>query len=214
MDLRAVLVDDESLAREELSYLIAQIGGVEIVGQADNGVEALETIRRLKHELVFLDVQMPGLTGFQVARHLVDASVRAHVIFVTAFDQHAIEAFDVNAIDYLLKPVDPARLELALQRARRRITADRPANGDALASPLGLDQLEKIVQLVSERQGRRDQLAIKVACSEATGCFVPETLVEVFFDICRLLAEICGVVSIARGYLPFGVGRNLLLQLR
>ena len=100
-------------------YLLGQVGGVEVIGQAGNGVEALATIDRLQPDLVFLDVQMPGLTGFEVARRLLDDEPAPHIIFVTAFDQHAIEAFEVNAVDYLLKPVDPARLEIALQRARR-----------------------------------------------------------------------------------------------
>src|SRR6266498_976319 len=125
MDLRAVLVDDEQLARDELGYLLGQIGGVEVLGQAGNGIEALTTIERLQPDVVFLDVQMPGLTGFEVARRLLDAQAMSHIIFVTAYDQHAIEAFEVNAVDYLLKPVDQSRLELAVERARRRVATDR-----------------------------------------------------------------------------------------
>src|SRR3989449_8879268 len=128
MELRAVLVDDEQLARDELGYLLGQVGGVEVIGQAGNGLEALTAIERLQPDVVFLDVQMPGLTGFEVARRLVDNGADAHVIFVTAYDQHAIEAFEVNAVDYLLKPVDAARLELAVQRARRRVSSDPPLN--------------------------------------------------------------------------------------
>ena len=161
MDLRAVLVDDEALARDELTFLLGQAGGIEVVGQAGNGVEALSTIDKLQPDLVFLDVQMPGLTGFEVARQLVDDGPPSHIIFVTAFDRHAIEAFEVNAVDYLLKPVDPARLEIALQRARRRISAERQVAGDTAPS-VGAGQLEKIVQLVAERQSRRERLAIKV----------------------------------------------------
>src|SRR5713226_2489337 len=126
MDLRAVLVDDEQLARDELGYLLDQVGGVEVIGQAGNGLEALTTIDRLQPDVVFLDVQMPGLTGFEVARRLLDNGAASHIIFVTAYDQHAIEAFEVNAVDYLLKPVDPVRLDVAVQRARRRISSDRP----------------------------------------------------------------------------------------
>jgi DNA-binding LytR/AlgR family response regulator len=96
-----------------------------------------------------------------VARRLLEDGPASHIIFVTAFDQHAIEAFEVNAIDYLLKPVDPARLEIALQRARRRISSDRQLAGEA-GSSIAADQLEKIVQLVTERQNRRERLAIKV----------------------------------------------------
>ncbi|MCC7415797.1 MAG: response regulator transcription factor [Acidobacteria bacterium] len=162
--LRAVLVDDEPLARDELGFLLERLGGVEVVGQAGNGVDALTTIGRLRPDLVFLDVQMPGLTGFEVARRLLDAHDLTHIVFVTAYDQHAIEAFEVNAVDYLLKPVDPSRLQLAAERARRRIQADRAGmDADPAAPPRATDdQLEKIVQLVAERQSRRDRLAIKV----------------------------------------------------
>src|SRR3954471_23005685 len=161
MDLRAVLVDDEQLARDELGYLLGKLGGVEVIGQAGNGLEALTTIDRLQPDVVFLDVQMPGLTGFEVARRLVDGGADAHIIFVTAFDQHAIEAFEVNAVDYLLKPVDPARLEVAVERARRRVTNERTGPQGSAAASIN-DQLEKIVQLVAERQSRRERLAVKV----------------------------------------------------
>src|ERR1700680_3654441 len=124
-DLRAVLVDDEQLARDELGFLLGQVGGVEVIGQAGNGVEALTTIGRLQPDVVFLDVQMPGLTGFEVARRMIDARASSHIIFVTAYDQHAVEAFEVNAVDYILKPVDPARLELALQGGRGRVSVRR-----------------------------------------------------------------------------------------
>lgn len=153
MDMRAVIVDDEQLARDELGYLLGQLGGIEVIGQAGNGVEALTTVERLAPDILFLDVQMPGLTGFEVAKRLAEGSRAPHVIFVTAYDQHAIEAFEVNAVDYLLKPVDPARLAIAVQRAQRRMSADRPFN----------QQLEQIVQRVTERQSRRERLAIKVA---------------------------------------------------
>src|SRR5882672_2895425 len=141
MDLRAVLVDDEQLARDELGYLLGQIGGVEVIGQSGNGVEALTTIDRLRPDIVFLDVQMPGLTGFEVARRMIDGGTASHIIFVTAYDQHAIEAFEVNAVDYLLKPVDPARLEVAVGRARRRVSSDL-AGQDADPADTN-DQLEK-----------------------------------------------------------------------
>ena len=163
MDLRAVLVDDEQLARDELGYLLGRVGGVAVIGQAGNGVDALSTIDRLQPDVVFLDVQMPGLTGFEVARRMANKRTASHIIFVTAYDQHAIEAFEVNAVDYLLKPVDPSRLEMAVDRARRRISSERPADPERNADAPSLDaQLEKIVQLVAERQSRRERLAIKV----------------------------------------------------
>jgi two-component system LytT family response regulator/two-component system response regulator LytT len=158
MSLRAIVVDDEQHARAELCFQLEQLGDVEIVGQAGNGVEALTAVDRLAPDLVFLDVQMPGLDGFEVARQLLERGEDApEFIFVTAFDQHAIAAFDVNAVDYLLKPVDAARLEQALHRARKRLDAER----SVAAAPLN-NQLERIVRLMSDREVRREQVAVKV----------------------------------------------------
>jgi two-component system, LytTR family, response regulator len=159
MDLRAVLVDDEQLARDELGYLLEQVGGIDVIGEAGNGIDALATIDRLQPDVVFLDVQMPGLTGFEVARRLLDRRAPSHIIFVTAYDQHAIEAFEVNAVDYLLKPVESRRLEVAVDRARRRIATDRPP---AEAGVAHAAELQKLIELVAERQSRRERLAIKV----------------------------------------------------
>src|SRR3954469_2717667 len=143
-----------------MAYLLDQLGGVQVVGQAGNGVEALTTIEKLQPDVVFLDIQMPGLTGFEVARRLVGTRATSQIVFVTAYDQHAIEAFEVNAVDYLLKPVDQARLEVAVDRARKRIASDRPP-ADGTANVNSAD-LEKIIQAVAERQSRRERLAIKV----------------------------------------------------
>jgi two-component system LytT family response regulator/two-component system response regulator LytT len=158
--LRVVVVDDEQLAREELCYQLEQIDGIQIVAQASNGIEALGAVEQHEPDLVFLDIQMPGLGGFEVARRLLEHEDEAPaLVFVTAFDQHAIEAFEVNAVDYLLKPVEAVRLEQALQRARRRVEADRP--GPAGPAPTN-DQLEQIVKMMAGRQTRRDQVAIRV----------------------------------------------------
>ncbi len=155
--LRAIVVDDEQLARDELCFLLQQIGGVEIVAQAGNGVEALRVIEVYQPDLVMLDVQMPGLSGFEVARRVVQAGFESHLVFVTAFDQYAIDAFEVNAVDYLLKPVEPGRLSTAVDRVRKRRAADR-AGADGKAAP----DLDRLVQMLSDRSGRREQLAIKV----------------------------------------------------
>ena len=156
--LRVIVVDDEQLAREELCYQLDRLVDVEMVAQAGNGLEALTAIDRHGPDLVFLDVQMPGLTGFEVARRLLDDDDPPAVVFVTAYDQHAIEAFEVNAVDYLLKPVEPGRLEQAVHRARRRLSSDR-----AGAAPRLNDQLEQIVKMMAVgRDSRRDQVALKV----------------------------------------------------
>ncbi len=156
--LRVVVVDDEQLARSELCFLLEQIGGLEVIAQAGNGVEALNVIEEHQPDLVMLDVQMPGLTGFEVARRVLQAGIGSQVIFVTAFDQYAIDAFEVNAVDYLLKPVDPERLAMAVDRARKRqqaVTAKAPG-------PKVDQDFERLVQMLADRQGRREQLAIKV----------------------------------------------------
>lgn len=151
--LTAVVADDEQLARDELCFLLGQLQGVEVVGQAANGVEALDEIARRRPDVAFLDVQMPGLTGFEVARKLMKSGTGPGVIFVTAFDQRAIEAFEVNAVDYLLKPVDPGRLETAVSRARQRRGEPEPLAG----------QLDRLVRMMAGQQGRRDQVAVKVS---------------------------------------------------
>jgi two-component system LytT family response regulator/two-component system response regulator LytT len=148
--LTALVADDEQLAREELCFLLGKIDGVEVVAQAADGVQALDDISRLTPDVAFLDVQMPGLTGFEVARRLLESGTDLAVVFVTAFDHRAVEAFEVNAVDYVLKPVEPGRLEQAVQRVRRRRSEQ----------PLG-DQLERLVRLMAGQRDRRNQIAVK-----------------------------------------------------
>jgi two-component system response regulator LytT len=157
MVLRTLVVDDEQPAREELCYLLARLPGVELVGQAANGPEAVRLVDALEPDLVLLDVQMPGLTGFEVARRLIQSGRRTHVVFVTAFDQYAIEAFTVNAVDYLLKPVEPARLAQAVDRARQRIASDRMAAGGLTEA-----DLDRLAERVARRTSYAQQLAVRV----------------------------------------------------
>ena len=156
--LRTVVVDDEQLAREELCFLLGQLGGVEVVAQAADGPAALRVIMDEGPELVMLDVQMPGLTGFEVARRLLRAGAESQIVFVTVYDQYAIEAFNVNAVDYLLKPVEASRLATAVERVRKRLISERPAARAASAA-----DLERVLQMLNDRQDRREQLAIKVS---------------------------------------------------
>jgi two-component system LytT family response regulator/two-component system response regulator LytT len=153
--IRAVVVDDEQLAREEVCFLLGEIGGVEVVGQAADGVEALQVIEAEHPDLVMLDVQMPGLSGFEVARRLAEVGGETQLVFVTAFDQHAVHAFEVNAVDYVLKPVEAARLTMAVDRVRRRLTSAREA-----AKPAG--DLDRLLQLLAQRTEHREQLAVKI----------------------------------------------------
>ena len=123
MSIRALVVDDERLARQELCFQLQRVDGVDVAGQAGDGIEALRLIRKLRPDLVLLDIQMPGRTGFEVARELIADNIKTKVVFVTAFDEYAIDAFEVNAVDYLLKPVEPARLGRALERVRHQLGA-------------------------------------------------------------------------------------------
>src|SRR5882724_5521624 len=119
MPMTALIVDDERLAREELKYLLDSVGGVEVIAQGQNGIEAVELIRTHKPDVVFLDVQMPGLDGFGVLKKLLDRKVPLpQVVFATAFNQYAVRAFEVNAVDYLLKPFDRKRVMQTIEKAQ------------------------------------------------------------------------------------------------
>jgi len=121
--VRVLVVDDEPLARMRIEDVLAGIEGAQVVGTAANGIEAVEQIRALKPDLVFLDVQMPGKTGVDVVREIGPERMPP-TIFVTAFDQFAVQAFDVAAVDYLVKPFDDERLEAAFERARSRLALE------------------------------------------------------------------------------------------
>jgi two-component system LytT family response regulator len=129
MTIRTIVVDDESLAVQGLSLRLEAHGDVEIVDTAQNGREAIRKIKTHKPDLVFLDIQMPGFDGFSVVQGLMDVEPPLFV-FVTAYQDHAIRAFEAQAVDYLLKPVEPQRLADALDRVRRRL-ADQRAGEEA-----------------------------------------------------------------------------------
>jgi len=132
MTMRAIIVDDEPLARSSLRVLLARDPAVELVAECGSGEHAVERLRDLRPELLFLDVQMPELDGFEVLERL-GAALPPAVIFVTAFDQHALRAFDAGALDYLLKPYADARFGLALARAKEQVAQARAACGNAAA---------------------------------------------------------------------------------
>jgi len=146
MPINTIIVDDEKPAREELAYLLKGFPEINVIGQGKNGLEAVSLIREHSPGLVFLDVQMPGLDGFGVLKKLVERKIAKmpHVVFATAFDQYAVQAFDVNAVDYVLKPFDKARIAKAIQRARKAMDNETSTT----------DRLE---QLVSQLNGPRDK---------------------------------------------------------
>ena len=133
--LRTLIVDDEPLAIERLQILCAPIAGLSLVGTAADGAGALRLIDSLAPDLLLLDIQMPGMDGMAVARALAGRTARPAVIFVTAFDQFAVAAFDVAAVDYLLKPVEAERLERAIARVRTQLETAPPSPAPAPPSP-------------------------------------------------------------------------------
>jgi two-component system LytT family response regulator/two-component system response regulator LytT len=164
MSISALIIDDEQLARDELRYLLGSVGGVDVLAQGKNGIEAVDLIEEHHPDLVFLDVQMPGLDGFAVIQRLMDQQkLQAasgeepgplpQIVFATAFDQYAVRAFDVNAVDYLLKPFDRARVQQTVERVRARIAdaAEKGKSGAPAETPIET-QLDALLRLLNQPQ--------------------------------------------------------------
>lgn len=155
--ISALIVDDEKPARDELAYLLKGFGEVRLVGQGRNGLEAVALIKEHAPDLVFLDVQMPGLDGFGVLRKLVELKLPVpHVIFATAFDNYAVHAFEVNAIDYILKPFDRERIARAIERARKVIEGKSSSSNrlEALLEQLSAPKPATPPKLLLKVEGR------------------------------------------------------------
>jgi two-component system, LytTR family, response regulator LytT len=151
MSINTIIVDDEKPARDELAFLLRGFPEINVIGQGKNGVEAVSLIKEHGPDLVFLDVKMPGLDGFGVLKRLVDRKMKMpHVVFATAFDQYAVQAFDVNAIDYVLKPFDKGRIAKAIARARKALETQTPASERLEKLVTQLSATEKLEQLVSQ----------------------------------------------------------------
>ncbi len=145
--LTTVVVDDEQLACDELSYLLKDFPEIEVIASGSNGLEALELIQKLEPDLVFLDVHMPGLDGMGVVRRLRETQAELpHFIFVTAYDQYAVEAFRLEAMDYLLKPVDKGRLAETIERAGRVIQEKKVAEPAAAAKTAAAPRTKLLVR--------------------------------------------------------------------
>ena len=151
MPLSTLIVDDEQLARDELAYLLKNIEDVEVVAQGKNGLEAVTLIREHNPDLVFLDVQMPGLDGFGVIKKLLDKKINLpKIVFATAFDQYAVRAFEVNAVDYLLKPFDRKRVTESVERARSMAGNNGPA-----------DKLDALVRMLELQKPQTSKILLK-----------------------------------------------------
>ena len=155
MSLTALIIDDEPLARQELQYLLEHAGGVEVLALGTNGIEAVDLIRTHKPDVVFLDVQMPGLDGFGVLKKLLDRKVpMPQVVFATAFNQYAVRAFEVNAVDYLLKPFDRKRVMQTIEKAQTRRSAQSESGSGPQKAAAATDaaaKLDALLRLVEEQ---------------------------------------------------------------
>jgi DNA-binding LytR/AlgR family response regulator len=183
--ITTLIVDDEPVARRLLREELEEFAEIEIVGEASNGREALQQIARLKPELVFLDLQMPVMTGFEVVRGLGGANLPV-VIIVTAFDQHAIQAFEAGAVDYLLKPVAAERLQKAVERARMLLqrpieVANRVATIASVNTPEHPSKTRKVV-------GRAGQDYVLLDADEVLAFQAERELVWIITAKRRLLA--------------------------
>ncbi|HSY35302.1 MAG TPA: response regulator [Acidobacteriaceae bacterium] len=167
--LTALIIDDEPLARQELQYLLDAAGDVSVLAQGTNGIEAVELIRTHKPDVIFLDVRMPGLDGFAVLKKVLaqDKKIKLpQVVFATAFDQYAVKAFEVNAVDYLLKPFDSKRVHRTLEKVRERLSSTEPVaespgslsagggDGRVASRVAGAEaKLDALLRMVEERTG-------------------------------------------------------------
>ena len=161
MAISALIIDDEQLARDELKYLLDAVGEVEVLAEGVNGIEAVDLIEEHHPDVVFMDVQMPGLDGFAAIERLMERNRTAatamkpapalpQVVFATAYDQYAVRAFDVNAVDYLLKPFDQARVVEAVERVRTRLAAGSSPGAAATEAEA---QLDRLLRLLNRPQG-------------------------------------------------------------
>jgi two-component system LytT family response regulator len=202
--IRMLLVDDEELARSTMRRALAAIPDIEIAGEAGNGVEAIETIAELRPDAVLLDIEMPGFNGFEVVQQLANPPI---IVFVTAYDEYAVRAFDANAIDYLLKPVQPERLEKTLARVRERLAARAPEQNKGVAEiarqrggPIRrlAARRGKRIAIVPLREVNRIEIEDKLvfACTPTERLLIEKTIGEL-----ETLLEPSGFLRISRGEL-------------
>jgi len=152
LPLSAVIVDDEQLALDELSYLLKSVDDVDVVAQGHNGLDAVNLIKEHSPDVVFLDVQMPGLDGFGVIKKLIDRKINLPaIVFATAYDQYAVKAFEVNAVDYLLKPFDKKRVGQAIEKARRKLQGTSPSS----------DKLDSLVKMLEAQRPQNSKVLLR-----------------------------------------------------
>jgi two-component system, LytTR family, response regulator len=188
--MRTLIVDDEPPARDKLRRWLSAHADIEIVGESADGLAAAQAIEALSPDVVFLDIQMPGLSGLEIAAQL-EPDRAPLIVFVTAFDEHAVRAFDLNAIDYLLKPYDKDRLQKTLLRLRSRLDAASPATARAAAVHTARAQTPSSERLlVPEREGLRLLDASQIHWLEADDNYVHVHTAQAHYMLRRTLNDL------------------------
>ncbi len=156
MKLKALIVDDEYPARQELRYALGSFENIEIVGEATNAQEALALIKALDYQILFLDIFMPGMTGLALGAAIQELPQQPHIIFITAYDEYGVQAFEVNAVDYLLKPVEHSRLKKAIDKVVKLTQESTAKNHALMQNPIEapLQEQIKIDRIPAEKQGK------------------------------------------------------------
>ncbi len=172
-EFKSIIIDDERLAREELKSVLADFTEIEVIGEAQNGDEGIELIQQLQPDLIFLDVNMPGMTGFEMLKKL---EVIPRVIFITAYDEYALKAFEVNALDYILKPIDPDRLSEAIEKLKDREEAEFES-----AEELRLSRKERVLSTQDRVFIKDGEKCFFVALSEVRMLESDGNYVKVYF---------------------------------
>lgn len=159
--MRCIVVDDELPARDEIIYLLKEIGDIEIVGEASNGSEAYNLIKNYKPDVIFLDINMPNMDGFDLIKELAKLKSKTYVVFVTAYDQYAIKAFDVNAVDYILKPINKTRLNKTIERLKISLKNEKT----------DITYTQKIDTLVQNIKSKKEK--VERICVYKNGKYIP-----------------------------------------
>lgn len=179
--MRALIVDDEVHARDELEALLEEVGELQVVGKCANALEALQAIKREKPGVIFLDIQMPVIGGFELLS-MMDEETMPRVVFVTAYDEYALKAFEENALDYLLKPVEKPRLAKTIQRLRKTTaSADRPS--------LPLVEIKRIPCMSVNRIKLVPALEVEYARSDIAGVYIVTAQGELYTDLTLKVLE-------------------------
>lgn len=178
--MNTILVDDEKPARDELTFLLKSFPEINLIAQGKNGLEAVQLIKEHSPDLVFLDVQMPGLDGFGVIKKLMDRKSKVpHIVFATAFDQYAVNAFEVNAVDYVLKPFDKGRIAKAIARAKKAMESTTPAveRLETLLNEFGSGAKGKSAGAGPKLLVRTQQKMLLIDASELVYAFIEDGLI-------------------------------------